>query len=135
MQDGKYTYYGIQHRRTHQTQWGVPQEPLEEIEEKGDWYWSGGLFLPAMRPYAGRGCSRRPVDQQAVDEMHAVQVLADGSGWWHRKYAKAALKRLRKRDARGEYGIRGRYGKLLQDVRHEFRIVKVKARQKTEVLK
>ena len=135
MRDGKFTFYTIQHKRIAESPWLKPMEPLLPCEGK-EWVFSSfDYFGASFDLHAGTGNDWNSIDKVASNELHDVWSKTSDHGWWSLKYAIAALKQVRKDDAKGKYDTRDSYGRHEAAVRHRFRIVKQTVSQKTEVVR
>lgn len=137
--DGNYTFYYIQFRTTHESEWGKPDGPLKPVERKNprDHEWAGtgsDYWGHSLNPHIGRGNNWRARNKKASDEMREIDMATGHCGWYTLKYALAALRRLRKDDEAGHYDSTDNYRHKMAAVRHEFRLVKVTMSRKTEVL-
>lgn len=130
MADGTYTYYTIQHRRTHESPWLKPKAPLIKAQQK-DWHFSSfDSFGFAFEPWL----DFKPKYPKSQNETHDVWAKTSHKGWWTLKYAVRALKRARKASEEGKFDSRDSYNTLSQAVRYEFRIVKMVVSQQTEAV-
>jgi len=134
MRDGTFTFYALQHRRTHESSWGKPEGKLKKIKKKDKWAFSSWDYFGATaEPWYGRGNDWRPKHRKSQNETHEVWSNTGGChGWWTFKYAVRALERVRKAGAKGKFDSRDNYDKPMRAVRHEFRLVKVTMSKKTE---
>ena len=134
MRDGTFTFYTLQHRRTHTSPWLKPQGKLKPTTDKDDKEWvfsSWDVFGPTAEPWHGPASNWRPKHKKAQNETHAVWADTGYHGWWTLKYAVKGLRRVRKADANGKFDCRSSYGRREQIIRHEFRLVKVITSQET----
>jgi hypothetical protein len=124
---GEYTYYTIQHRKTHQTEWLKPDDELKPVEKKDHWSMSCFDWMGfKAQPWAGKGNDWKPIDKKAHDQISSVRSMTGSKGWWDLEYAMKALARLMKASEEGEFVITDTYGKPHQAQRFEFRIVRVR---------
>jgi hypothetical protein len=132
MRDGTFTYYTLQHRRTHTSPWLKPQDKLKSVKDK-EWDFSNwDVFGLTAEPWHGKGNDWRPKFKKAHNETRDCWANTGHSGWWTLKFAVRGLRRVRKADAKGKFDSRSGYGHHEQAVRHEFRLVKITVSQTTE---
>lgn len=137
MNDGTYTYYTLQHRRTHKSPWLKPKGKLKPVKDVRDKKWdfsNWDVFGSIAEPWTGKGNDYRPKFKKAYDETHDVWAHTDHNGWWTLKFAVRGLRRVRKADAKGKFDSRSGYGHHEQAVRHEFRLIKITVSQTTEFI-
>jgi len=132
MQEGEFTYYTLQHRRTHKSPWLDPEGPLEPVDDQEWSFSSWDVFGGTAEPWAGSGNNYKPKHKKAHDETHSVWACTGRHGWWSLNYAVKGLKRVRKAQAKGKFDSRDGYGHHEQAVRYEFRLVKVTVSKKVE---
>ena len=133
MREGTFTYYTLQHRIIQRTPWNKPKEPLKPVKDEwGCTNWE--TFGWVIEPWHGTGNNYRPKYRKAHDEIHNVWEKTRRRGWWTFKFAVRGLKRVREADAKGVFDYKEHEtSKVVQRVRHEFRLVKVTGSKKTEV--
>jgi len=135
MRDGSYTIYSIQHRETHTNEWLKPDTPLLPVKKDPDWGHSGTDYWGhSTDPHIGTGNDWRAKNEAAHEELFRNKMDTGYCGWDTLKYAKAALKRLRRDDDKGMYDSRDGYGTYHQSCRHEFRIILISMMKKTTIL-
>jgi hypothetical protein len=133
MRDGTFTYYTLQHRRTHESPWLKPRGKLKPVKELDDWSFSSwDVFGGTAEPWVGTGNNYKPQFKEAHDETHSVWACTGRHGWWSLKYAVKGLRRVQAAQARGKFDSRGTYGSHNQALRYEFRLVKVTVSKVTE---
>ncbi len=123
MKDGTFTYYTFQHRRTHESPWLKPDEPLAPVDDR-EWHFSNwDSFGYIAEP-------RESSNENHRDETHEVWASTGHKGWWTLRYAVLGLNRLRKASETGEFNSR-HYGNVVCAMRFEFRLVKIIVSQET----
>ena len=134
MQDGEYTYYTLQHRRTHESPWLKPKGKLKDVrQEHQEWNFSSwDVFGGTAEPWHGSGNDYKPKYRKAHDETHDVWACTGRHGWWSLKYAVKGLKRVQEAQAKGKFDSYDGYRHHNQALRYEFRLVKVTLSKKTE---
>lgn len=127
MKNGQYTFYAVQQRTHSKGGWLKPNSPLQPVPaQECEWHCCGNDYWGySTNPHVGTGNNWIAAHRRADKEWFDCQRATGQHGWFTLKYALAALKRLRKHDSEGHYNYRDTYGKLCQEVRHEFRIVKI----------
>ena len=135
MHDGDITYYTIQTQVFSRSPWVKPEKALRPVPDKAQvWFFaSWDFFGRAMRPCKLVDGSPAPANRAASDEVQCVWARIDKHGWLTRRYAEAALRRLRTADDAGAFDCRGGYGRVEQAVRHRFRVVRIIVSQWTVV--
>jgi len=122
-----YTYFTFQHRTVAESPWLKPDAPCVPVKKEEQWRFSSwdhfGRFLNPLE-YV-QGGSVRFKYKQGCEEPWEVWSHTQSYGYWTLAAAKAALKRLRKADAAGEFDIKDGYSKKCQASRHQFRLVRV----------
>lgn len=134
MYDGAYTFYTIQFKTSHQSEWRKPKGELRPIKGKQWHYLGSDSWGKSINPKIGTGNSYRPKYKKAHEELFEIQMACDYSGWYSLKYALAALSRLVKDDAQGMYDSFCSYKTPMAAVRHEFRLVKITMHKTSEIL-
>jgi|APSaa5957512535_1039671.scaffolds.fasta_scaffold227109_1 hypothetical protein len=133
MNDGKFVYYTMQHRRTHESPWLKPKGKLMPVTDDKEWSFSSwDVFGGTAEPWHGKGNDFRPKYKDAHDETHEVWANTSHHGWWSLAYAVKGLRRLQKAQAKGKFDSRDGYGHHNQALRYEFRLVKMTKSQTTE---
>jgi len=137
MQDGNFTFYVLQHRKTHESPWLEPEGELQPVEERSwvnsSWDYFGGTAEPWEKPEHGPW-DWEPKYKESHAEIRDVMDKTGRHGWWSHKYALCGLARVRKGDEEGKFDSRDGYNKLRQAVRHEFRLAKITVSKKTEIV-
>ncbi len=117
MNDGSFTYYKIQHRKTAESEWspGSKSLKLKSVPKKNDWCDSCGDF------FGFTGDSY-------------IRSNTGVTGWQQIADAASVLKLLRKADAAGKFDSQGdsafaRSGTKNQLIRHEYRVVRIMVMQ------
>ena len=133
MNDGNFIYYTLQHRRTHESPWLEPEEPLVPTKDKEWSFSSWDVFGRTAEPWHGKGNDYRPKHDKSHDETYSVWTNTGHNGWWSLKYAVKGLRRLQKAQAKGKFDSRELDGSNHnQALRYEFRLVKMTVGQMTE---
>lgn len=134
MTDQNNTFYTLQHRRTHQSPWLKPQDPLEEVHNSKWCYSSWDHFGSQAEPWHGSGNDYRPKYKKSHDETHSVWSRTGHYGWWSLEYAIKGLRRVQKAQAEGKFDDYDGYRNHNRAIRYEFRLVKVTIIRKTEII-
>lgn len=135
MQDGEYVIYTIQYKWVAQSPWLKPKEPLEPIKKKQDWSFVGcDAFGIGLDPHNNDARDFKFKFPKSHDELGEVHRKTGYAGWYDLKFAIKATKRLQQCDAKGKFDSFDGYRVHCQAIRHEFRIMKITLKQKTEVL-
>lgn len=136
MIDGSYKYFAIQHRKTHESPWLKPEEPLVPVDQKSDtWSFSSwDYFGGYAEPWGGKGNDWKPLYLKSYNETHDVWSKTGTHGWWSLKYAIEGIKRLKQASCSGKLNSTDSYGKVTQAVRFDFRIVVVEVSRKVSEL-
>lgn len=125
MQDGEYTIYVVQGRRTHESILRRPDGPLKP-SKKGKW----GL---ASFDSFGSGWEPSPGSKSHA-ELWNNYHRTGYHGYTTMSYALKALKRLHEASEAGRFDSRDTYKVWHQALRHEFRLVKLELSKKTTVV-
>lgn len=134
MIDGQYTFFTIQHRKTHESPWLKPDGPLKEVENKDDFHLSSfDYFGHVFDPTTSSGNERKHKCVAAHAERVHVRNATGFDGYWTLKYAIGALRRALKGSDEGKFDSEHQ-GKKTQACRYDFRIVKYTVSQKVEVV-
>ena len=135
MDDGNYTFYAIQFRRTHESPWLKPKGKLSPVKKKDTW---GGVgpdsWGGSIDPHIGSGNEWRARNKRSSDQLFSLRMKTGIAGWYDLKYAIAALKRLKKDSANGKHDGSGPYREHTQAIRYEFRINIMTMSKTTRVL-
>jgi len=133
MKDGHYVFYYIEWQVTHKSKWLKPNSPLKPVNDK-EWRRVGrDSWGQSIDPWTKSWPSRLK-NQKASNEMFDLRMSVEYDGWYTKKFAEQALKRLERDDKKGIYDYFDGYGKHCQQVRHRFRIVRVMMAKFTGVL-
>ncbi len=132
MKNGEFTFYTLQHRRTHLSPWLKPEGKLSSTKDKKDKEWAFSGWDIFAEPWHGIGNNWRPKYKKAHNETCEVRANTGYNGWWNLEYAVKGLRRVQKADTQGKFDYRDGYNNLTQAVRHEFRLVKVVISKQTE---
>lgn len=133
MRDGDYTYYTIQFRYTHQSEWLKPEGPLEPYET--EWMMTGSDgFGKGLDPWEGRGNDYKPKFRESHEERRAVRFATGSGGWWTLKFAADAITRVRLLDMEGVFDPTDTRGEKTRAIRRQYRVIKVHVTQETEIL-
>lgn len=128
MKDGTFTYYTFQHRKTHQSPWLEPNEPLIPVENEWD-FSNWDSFGYVAEPWKNEA----PKFKKSFDETHEVFCSTGNKGWWTLRYAVLGLNRLRKASEEGKFNVT-HYGDVARAVRFEFRLVKITVSKETTLV-
>ena len=133
MKNGKFEYYVIQHKKTHESPWLKTKEPLVKVRH--DWAFSSWEYFGFIaEPWTGSGNDWKPKHKKSHDETYDVWNKTDERGWWTLKFAEKAVRRLEKAQKSGKFDTKGPYGKKHQVCRYKFRIVKKIVSHNVEVV-
>lgn len=121
MEDGKFTFFIVQWRLAYRRKPGAKRwtEDRDDSWSSGDWNatacggWVKGANPPRIR------------DKKASDESHLVWCSTGYHGWWTIEPARRALGHLRKADEQGWFNWKDTYQHVTEEVRHDFRIIKM----------
>ena len=144
IRDGDHVYFEIKGRKTHDSKSHdsgaklLPVDPAEyEKDEFDGWHGPCNTWSQGLDPWRGKGNDWKPVNREAHDEISSVSFYTGcPTGWWSLKFAKAAIKRLRRRDTEGKHNYKGssaREGD--RQIRTEFQIQRVTVTRRTAVLR
>lgn len=120
MKTGKHTYYALQHRKTHESPWNKPDEPLVETDDKRWSYSSWDHFGHIAEP----SIPGNPTESS--NEVHTVWAYTGNHGWYSLVFAVQALKRLKEGSEAGKLDSTDSYNRKTQAQRYEFRLMKVR---------
>ena len=126
MQNGEYTFFIIEYRRTHQTDWLKPEGKLKRIKKDEEWSICGEYWSRSLNPTIGSGNRWRAKHQSAAIEWQHLRNATGRHGWTSLSNATRAIAQVRIDDETGMYDTLDTYKKLCQRNRHEFRISTVK---------
>jgi len=117
-------YYTVQHKLIAKSPWGEPEGKLKKVKDDGWTFSSFDHFMEAVDPWSGSGHNYTPRRPASHADLVETRCLTGKYGWQNIRFAKIALKALRKLGTKGAWDSTDSYGKRMASRRHEFQLVK-----------